>query len=220
MSSNSGDDDLFTRALSWCRDAFFSAHSHLPDPERERLFNERISQFTTSPIIDAPEQPTKREVSAESRNVLQLGAVPGQASEHSIQLLQRDTISQGHIEESIVIADLYAQCSSFYRLVLQRARSRSEVPRNIYRRLESNYGSLALWADGHSISKGDLDALVGRSYGVRQVTLRLLASISTTLLDSRSLALGQQDRLADPQQGLRHESYWIPAMLWSEKRAP
>lgn len=220
MSSNSGDDGLFKRALSGYRDAFFRAHSHLPGPERERLFNERISQFTPSPIIDAPEQLTKREVSAESRNVLQLGAVPGQASKHSIQLWQRDTISEDQIEEGIVIADIYAQCSSFYRLVLQRASSSGEVPRNIYRRLESTYGSLVLWADGHGISEGALDALVSRSHAVRQVTLRLLASITTTLLDSRSLALGQQDRLADPQQGLRHESYWIPAILWSEQRAP
>lgn len=204
MSSNS-DDDLFRRALSGYRDAFFSAHSHLPGPDRERLFNERISQFTPSQLIDAPEQPTKREVSAEPPNVLQLGAVPVQASEHSIELWQRDTIFQAQIEADTVIADLYMQCSSFYRLVLQRASSGSQVPRNIYRRLESHYGSLVLWADGHRISEGDLDALVGQSHGVRQVTLRLLASISTTLLDSRSLALGQEDRLADPQQGLRHE---------------
>lgn len=39
------DDDLFARAISGYRDAFLIEHSHLPESERNQLWNQRLSPF-------------------------------------------------------------------------------------------------------------------------------------------------------------------------------
>ena len=60
------DDELFTRAISGYRDAFLEQHSHLPEPERNQLWSQRLSQFMPTTTAVSPTSPAYRPVSGSS----------------------------------------------------------------------------------------------------------------------------------------------------------
>jgi hypothetical protein len=47
MAVSTADDDLFTRAVSGYRDAFWDRHQHLSEAERKLAWTQRLSQFIT-----------------------------------------------------------------------------------------------------------------------------------------------------------------------------
>lgn len=47
-------DLLFTRAITSTRELFWTEHSHLPEPERQRLWSQYLARFMTNPSADAP----------------------------------------------------------------------------------------------------------------------------------------------------------------------
>lgn len=47
-------DQLFTRAITSTREVFWAEHSHLPEPERQRLWGQYLARFMTTPTADAP----------------------------------------------------------------------------------------------------------------------------------------------------------------------
>lgn len=47
MAVSIADDDLFTRAVSGYRDAFWDRHQHLSEAERNLAWSQRLSQFMT-----------------------------------------------------------------------------------------------------------------------------------------------------------------------------
>jgi hypothetical protein len=48
MAVSLADDDLFTRAVSGYREAFWDRHQHLSEAERNLAWTQRLSQFMTN----------------------------------------------------------------------------------------------------------------------------------------------------------------------------
>lgn len=48
MAVNIADDELFTRAVSGYKEAFWSQHQHLSESQRGELWAQRLSQFLTT----------------------------------------------------------------------------------------------------------------------------------------------------------------------------
>ncbi|KAH8702244.1 hypothetical protein BGW36DRAFT_424526 [Talaromyces proteolyticus] len=81
-----------------------------------------------------------------------------------------------------IIADLYTECMKFYRIVLRRTSLNRDIPKSIYRGLESSYSSLILWAQGYGVAAGNLDRLLKKSRLLQRMTLEPLIRICRVLM--------------------------------------
>lgn len=84
-------------------------------------------------------------------------------------------------------ARLCVESLELFRAIIKRLQKRDDYPRSKskahYISIERSYGRLKLWSDSYDISQEELDELLAKSRKLRRATLKLLTSISTTLMD-------------------------------------
>ncbi|KAL8410007.1 hypothetical protein RB594_008195 [Gaeumannomyces avenae] len=113
-----------------------------------------------------------------------------QASQPSPSIVQQYLAQLCHPGDVVdhrsgLVGRLCAECIAVFREIL-RAISKEREALNggeAYTSLERSYGRLRLWSDGHGIAAGKFDEVFDRSKGLRHTILKLLTSISSTLID-------------------------------------
>ncbi|KAL8348808.1 hypothetical protein RB601_002246 [Gaeumannomyces tritici] len=106
---------------------------------------------------------------------------PSIVQQYLAQLCHGDVVDH----RSGLVGRLCAECIAVFRETL-RAISKEREALNggeAYTSLERSYGRLRLWSDGHGIAAGKFDEVFDRSKGLRYTILKLLTSISSTLIE-------------------------------------
>lgn len=83
-----------------------------------------------------------------------------------------------------LVVNLFESCSSFWRDVLTALSEDASIERSILVGLKRSLSYLVLWADGFGVGGERLDIALSKSKRVRATTLRLLLSVSRTLIES------------------------------------
>ncbi|WYZ42405.1 hypothetical protein EsH8_VI_000104 [Colletotrichum jinshuiense] len=81
------------------------------------------------------------------------------------------------------VVNLFESCSSFWRDVLTALSQDASIERSILVSLKRSLSYLVLWADGFGVGGERLGISLSKSKRVRATTLRLLLSISRTLIE-------------------------------------
>ncbi|KAL8321172.1 hypothetical protein RB597_007450 [Gaeumannomyces tritici] len=113
-----------------------------------------------------------------------------QASQPSPSIVQQYLAQLCHLGDVVdhrsgLVGRLCAECIAVFRETLRTFSKEREALNGGegYTSLERSYGRLRLWSDGHGIAAGKFDEVFDRSKGLRHTILKLLTSISSTLIE-------------------------------------
>ncbi|KAK7958631.1 hypothetical protein PG988_013479 [Apiospora saccharicola] len=89
---------------------------------------------------------------------------------------------EDHSDDPPLIAPLYKACSAVFRDIITHLSSDLSIDKSVQLSLQRSQSYLVLWADGYGVSDGLLDKSLDKSRRARATTLRLLFSVSQTLI--------------------------------------
>ncbi|KAH7268806.1 hypothetical protein B0J15DRAFT_391165 [Fusarium solani] len=86
-------------------------------------------------------------------------------------------------DEKSAVARLTAALDTLFREVVVILSDKGKFPRDIFISLDRSRSCFSLWSDGHGVASGSLDDKFQRSRKLRQVTMKTLSHLSSTLVD-------------------------------------
>lgn len=98
-----------------------------------------------------------------------------------IEIWQEKTDPRGVADVSGPIARLYNACTTLYRDILVRIRTKDYISEINVRLLERSFSTLSFWGLDFDVSRGNLDRTLKHSHSLSRSTLKLLASIGKVL---------------------------------------
>lgn len=103
-----------------------------------------------------------------------------------IENWQEETSTSAIPGELGIIGQLFQGCIDLYSTLLGKAKEDLSFASKEKMILERNYQILRLWADGHGVLSGQLDAILQRSTDLQQITLVTLNSLSKVIYQRKS----------------------------------
>lgn len=106
------------------------------------------------------------------------------------RFLDSAPLAGGDLDERSLVARLCADCISVFRLIIRKLeismdKGAAIQDSQVYTSIQRSFGRLLLWSDGYGITSGKLDSVFAKAQGLRQATLKILATISQTLTESK-----------------------------------